>query len=114
MAEGLEGIVVGDTELSYVDGGAGVLIVRGLRVEELAGTSSFEAVVRLLLDGVMPDEGDVADTQRALGAARARAFEELTGMQVPLRARDPMSALRGGLASVGSSGDTARPHAAAP
>ena len=44
---GLEGVVVADTTLSDVDGEAGRLVLRGRLLEELAGRSSFEAVLEL-------------------------------------------------------------------
>ena len=65
MSDGLEDVVAAETVLIQVDGPAGRLIVRGLRLEELAGRS-FEAVVALLWDGFF------APACRGSGARRAR------------------------------------------
>ena len=60
ITSGLEGIVVADTELSLVDGEAGRLVLRGHSVEALAGEVSFEGVVALFLDGVLPGAARLA------------------------------------------------------
>ena len=41
-ASGLEGVVAAETMLSMVDGEAGVLVIRGHRLQEIAGIQSFE------------------------------------------------------------------------
>ena len=48
---GLEGVVVAESEISFVDGQEGRLIYRGYSIEELAARSTFEEVSKLLLDG---------------------------------------------------------------
>ena len=45
---GLEGVVAARTRLSHVDGEAGLLVIGGYRLEELAGRACFEEVVHLL------------------------------------------------------------------
>jgi citrate synthase len=56
---GLEGLVVGDTAISEIDGRRGTLRFRGLAIEELVGTTSFEAVSYLILHGEMPSRGQL-------------------------------------------------------
>ena len=51
---GLEGLVVGETRISRIDGEAGRLEYRGIPVEDLAGIHPFEEVVFLLLTGGLP------------------------------------------------------------
>lgn len=48
MATGLEGVVVTETTLSGVDGLKGELVLRGKRLEELAGLVPYESVCELL------------------------------------------------------------------
>ena len=98
VATGLEGIVVAETQLSSVDGERGVLILRGERVEDLAGVCSFEAVLARLHDR---DDGD--GWRERLGRARVEAAAHL----VPSAATDPMDALRAGLARLPESEDPA-------
>ena len=48
VADGLENVVAAETVLSKVDGEAGVLILRGHRLQEIAGRRSFEWLAGLL------------------------------------------------------------------
>jgi len=71
---GLDDVIAAETTLSHVDGEAGRLIVRGFDLEELAGRSSYEAVLALLWDGLAPERLDERGLRAALGQARVRAF----------------------------------------
>jgi citrate synthase len=79
--DGLEGVVAAETELSHVDGHAGVLILRGHSVEQLAPRASVEDVCHLFWHGKLPGAFD-RDIAPAL---RGGAFD-----------RDIAPALRGG------------------
>jgi citrate synthase len=93
-SDGLDGVVVAETEISGIDGELGRLWVRGHDVETLAREQSFEAFLGLLLDGALPDETGAARWRCALGAARLRAFDGLWRMGAALEAEDGMDALR--------------------
>ena len=97
-SNGLEGVVVADTELSDVDGERGRLVIRGHDVEQLAQHHDFEATCALLWSGTLPDPAAHAALQRALGRARARAFARLPSLGDALAAADAMDALRASLA----------------
>lgn len=99
MSQGLEGVVVAETEISGIDGEAGRLWVRGLDIEDLAGHASFEATVGLLWDGALPDAEGQESIRAALGAGRLRCHEMLPSLGTALRAADAMEALRGLTAS---------------
>lgn len=58
---GLRGVTVADTKISFIDGEQGILIYRGYRIEELAERSSFIETSYLLLNGVLPNEKDLAE-----------------------------------------------------
>ncbi len=58
---GLEGLVVGDTAISEVDGAHGRLIYRGHSIEALVGRASFEEVSHLVLFGELPSEDRLRD-----------------------------------------------------
>ncbi|MCX9078318.1 MAG: citrate synthase, partial [Candidatus Methanoperedens sp.] len=53
--KGLEGVVVADTMTSLVDGAEGRLIYAGYKIEDLAANASFEEVVYLLWNEVLPN-----------------------------------------------------------
>ncbi len=54
-AKGLDGVVVGDTVLSRVDGEIGELIYRGYNIDELA-ECNFEQICHLFLYGELPSQ----------------------------------------------------------
>ena len=56
---GLEGVVAGDTEISYVDGDNGELYYRGYHLDELAGKVSYEELVYLLWYGKLPNRKEL-------------------------------------------------------
>jgi citrate synthase len=113
--EGLEGVVVAQTALSDVDGEAGRLVVRGRRIEELAGRVPFEEMARLLWEGLAPSAGQpaasaaasavpgapsAADLAPALGLARAVAYTRVAPLLPAAAALPAIAALRLGLASL--------------
>ena len=93
---GLDGVVVADTGLSEVDGEAGRLIVRGQRIEDLAGRG-FETVAALLWEGLAEGGGDRVAVRRHLGAARVAAFERVPTLLGATAGLTPIEALRVGL-----------------
>ena len=103
--DGLDGVVVAETELSDVDGERGELIVRGHRIESLVGRATFEQVVALLWTGILPDAHATSAWQQRLGAARARAFTLIPTTGNATQLADGMDALRATLAHLTASGD---------
>jgi len=101
--DGLEGVVVADTQLSDVDGERGRLVVRGHDVEELALTADFEAACALLWSGQLPGAKAHEELRAKLGRARGRAFERLARLGDALDGADGMEALRAGLAHLRAS-----------
>jgi citrate synthase len=93
VADGLENVVAAETILSKVDGEAGVLILRGHYLQEVAGRRSFEWVTELLWQ-------DFVDGPFDLGAARVRAFEHLRNVLPIAGQLPPLAAVRLALASV--------------
>ena len=70
MASGLDDVVAAETALSDVDGLAGRLIIRGHSLDDLAGRTSLEDVLAMLL----ADAFEESPTPDRLGAARAAIF----------------------------------------
>ncbi len=97
IVSGLEGIFVGKTRTSRVDGEAGRLTIGGFPVERLAPAATFEEVVFLLWEGRLPDVREYRALRADLAARR-----ELPEQAVPLlrraaaRGLHPMDALRMG------------------
>jgi citrate synthase len=84
---GLRGVVVADTAVSFIDGEKGILIYRGYRIEDLAGSTSFPEIVHLLLVGHLPNEKELATIQADLAEAG-----ELPGFIVDSMRHIPTSA----------------------
>lgn len=94
---GLEGMVVAETRLSRVDGGAGQLWLAGVPVAAVAGRS-LEAVTLRLVEGAWPSTSEEASRRRALGAARVAVWPgAVRGMRTP--GADGMTAVMAAVAS---------------
>ncbi len=87
---GLDGVIVADTAMSEVDGGAGRLIVRGHAVEELVATRGFEGVAALLWEGYAEGGGDEAAVCRGLATARVRAFADVPKLRTAAQGLKPV------------------------
>src|SRR5436305_14003379 len=71
IREGLEGVVAATTRLSSVDGEAGVLLLAGFPVEEIAPRASFEEMTWLLWNGGLPTAGELEAFRRRLASRRS-------------------------------------------
>jgi citrate synthase len=68
---GLEGVVVGETVLSNVEGQIGRLTYRGYDIHDLAVNATYEEVVHLLLYGQLPTHSELHDLGAKLSESRA-------------------------------------------
>ncbi|MCC2653706.1 MAG: citrate synthase/methylcitrate synthase [Microvirga sp.] len=98
MTIGLDDVVAAETSLSHVDGEAGRLIIAGHDLEELAGRVSFEVVVAMLWDGLVPDAA--SDPKGFLSEARQRAYAHLAPLSARLAGLTPVEGMRLLLASL--------------
>ncbi|MFC7156098.1 citrate synthase [Halomarina halobia] len=95
LKKGLEGVLVAESELSFIDGDAGRLIYRGYSIDDLAREASFEEVVYLLWHGDLPEAGDLAEfadamsTERDLEGGTQDLVRELAAAD-----EEPMAAMR--------------------
>ncbi|MCK5438714.1 MAG: citrate synthase [Gemmatimonadetes bacterium] len=98
---GLQGVVVADSEISYVDGQAGRLVYRGYSIEDLAANSTFEETAKLLLDGALPNRSELDQFNAELIRAR-RLDSEIIGLirAYPKNAQ-PMAVLRTAVSTLG-------------
>jgi citrate synthase len=91
---GLEGVVVGSTQLSNVEGTIGRLTYRGYDIDDLAPNAAFEEVVHLLLYGHLPNRHELEALKRDLGARRALPEPLVNAMQSVPKTAWPMDVLR--------------------
>jgi citrate synthase len=93
--KGLEGIVVTESDLSFIDGDEGRLVYRGYAIEDLAREASFEEVLHLLWHGHLPDSDELHAFESAMVEERsvsAGAME--TVRELAERDENPMGAMR--------------------
>jgi citrate synthase len=91
---GLEGLIVGDTAVSQIDGTDGRLLYRGYPIEDLAGRASFEEVTSLILFGEMPDAARLEEWSAELRRWRHPPAEALESLRcVPVHAH-PLAQFR--------------------
>ncbi|HEY1682101.1 MAG TPA: citrate/2-methylcitrate synthase [Candidatus Tumulicola sp.] len=91
---GLEGVVVGSTQLSNVQGTTGRLTYRGYDIDDLAPNATFEEVVHLLLYGRLPNRIELETLRRELGTRRSLPEPLISSMQNVPKSAWPMDVLR--------------------
>ena len=98
LKKGLEGVLVAESSLSYIDGDAGKLVYRGYDIEDLARNASFEEVLYLLWNGELPTEAELAAFADGLSEEQAVDDGVIDTLET-LAERDerPMAALRTGV-----------------
>ncbi|EMA62486.1 citrate synthase [Halorubrum lipolyticum] len=95
LKRGLEGVLVAESDLSYVDGEVGRLVYRGYDIEDLARGASYEEVVYLLWHGSLPTREELDAFAADLAAERAVDDDVLDTVQALADAGErPMAALR--------------------
>lgn len=101
-AAGLEGVVVAESEISYVDGQAGKLVYRGYTIEDLAEHATFEETTALLLDGELPDRSRLDELTAALAAERALDGRTMDVLRKLPEGAEPMAVLRTVVSAMGT------------
>jgi citrate synthase len=95
LKKGLEGVLVGESSLSMIDGDAGRLVYRGYTIEDLANGASYEEVLYLLWHGHLPNAEELADFEDAMAAEREVDDDVLETVRRLAEAdENPMAALR--------------------
>ncbi len=89
---GLDDVIAAETTLSDVDGANGRLVIRGQSLDSLAGSTSYEGVLALLLPDLL--SSDVEVVRADLAHARLRAFREVSVLDDALAAGGVTEALR--------------------
>ena len=91
---GLEGVVVGSTYLSNVEGLEGRLTYRGYDIHDLATNATFEEVCYLLLFGQLPNTYQLEDLKVRLAANRMLPQPLIDWMELTPKDAWPMDVLR--------------------
>ncbi len=114
MISGLDDVIAAETALSDVDGLNGRLVIAGHSLDELAGHTSYEAMLALLLGDFL--EADTAAITRNLAAARKEVHAYIAGVDAAILALSPIEGLRAMIARLpdGEDRDTAYRLLAAP
>jgi citrate synthase len=108
LNRGLEGVLVAESELSFIDGDEGRLVYRGYTIEDLAESASYEEVVYLLWHGALPTAAELDEFSSAMAAERSidadlhRTIEALADAD-----ENPMAALRTVVSQLSASDDEA-------
>ncbi len=97
---GLEGVVVAQQDVSFINGETGELVYRGYHIDELAPSATFEEIVYLLWHGKLPNKQEVDGLKERLVACRDLNDSQMKFLKsVPHYAR-PMSVCRTGVSQI--------------
>ena len=104
LKKGLEGVLVAESSLSYIDGDAGTLVYRGYDIDELARGASFEEVLYLLWNGSLPTSEELAEFTEPLADEQAIGDGVIDTLATLAEADErPMAALRTGVSMLSAS-----------
>lgn len=98
---GLEGIPATQSSISYVDGKAGILEYRGIRIEDLAKQSSFLETAYLLIWGGLPTQQELTTFEHEVQYHRRLKYRIRDMMKCFPESGHPMDALQACAAALG-------------
>ena len=102
---GLEGVIAAPSTICFIDGEKGILLYRGIPIDELAKHSTFEETSYFLLFGKLPTGGELAEFVAKLKAKRELSlFVQNLIKSFPISA-NPMDLLRTAVSAVGLDDD---------
>lgn len=100
VQRGLEGVVIGDSRTSLVNGEEGKLIYNGYQIEDLAANALYEEVVYLLWNGRLPNADELEDLRSTLAGSAKLPDGLLAMMKMYPKDADPMAVLEAAVASL--------------
>jgi len=104
LRKGLEGVLVAESGMSYIDGEAGRLVYRGYDIGDLAAAASYEEVLYLLWNGELPTREELESFAASMATERAVDDDVLDALDALARAEErPMAALRTGVSMLSAS-----------
>ena len=99
--EGLAGVPAAKSRVSHVDGTDGILEYRGIRIEELAKSSSFIEVAYLLIWGKLPTQAEIEEFEYEIRTHRRIKYHIRDMMKCFPETGHPMDALQTSAAALG-------------
>ena len=102
VARGLDGLAVGRSKISWVDGELGSLVYRGFDVRELVPGTPYESVAHLLLYGDPPPEDPSRQVRDALSARRQLSPGVVRVVDALPANEPPLDALRTLISAIGT------------
>ncbi|QUS60653.1 citrate synthase [Synechocystis sp. PCC 7339] len=99
--EGLAGVPAAKSRVSHVDGTDGILEYRGIRIEELAKSSSFIEVAYLLIWGKLPTQAEIEEFEFEIRTHRRIKYHIRDMMKCFPETGHPMDALQTSAAALG-------------
>jgi citrate synthase len=94
IERGLEGVVIGKSAITFIDGNQGILRYRGIDIHELAKKSTYEEVVYLLWNAKLPNKKELADFKKNLAKHRPLPKEVKALLKSLPKNSNPMDAAR--------------------
>jgi len=91
---GLRGVTIASTKISDVNGAEGKLVYRGYLARDLAGNTSFEEVVYLLLYEMLPDREQLKAFKRQIAEQREVPEQIIAAMEAIPKDALPMDVLQ--------------------
>lgn len=110
VSRGLAGVVAADSEISLVDGDAGVLIYRGYDIHDIVEHMSFEEATYLVWYGEPPTELQLREFEMELASHRPLSVELMDIIDLIPASAPPMSALRTAVSALGVLDPRAESH----
>ena len=101
VSQGLEGVVVLESKICFVDGLEGRLLYEGYNIHDLAEHATFEEVAYLLWHGDLPTKDQLDGLNLDLAAARALPEPVMELMKAFPRDALPMDVLRTAVSALG-------------
>lgn len=98
---GLEGVPATQSSISFLDGQAGILEYRGIRIEELAKHSRFLETAYLLIWGVLPSHAELDAFEHQIRYHRRLKYRIRDMMKCFPESGHPMDALQASAAALG-------------
>ncbi|MDX1993127.1 MAG: citrate/2-methylcitrate synthase [bacterium] len=93
-AQGLRGVVIGDSKLSLVDGENGRLIYAGYKIQDLAENALFEEVVFLLWNNRLPNAQELETLREQIAEGAVLPQVVIDKMKAYPKDINPMAMLR--------------------
>lgn len=102
IAEGLRGITVSESRISFVDGVTGRLLYRGYSISDLAAHSTFEETSYLLIHGDLPTKPQLREFTKSLAVERRIPSSLVRILKGLPKDANPMDVVRTGISYLGA------------